>query len=135
MDESLNRFDRPWIDVARIYRRVCFLRLDGREADSARMERAEFADAVAAARLGVPSGTDLERALSQLMREEEERVANAVAFAEVVVPRLSERTPQAGAARAAPDARRGDRQAPRAAGGTIADFIDDMLVQERPSSR
>jgi hypothetical protein len=83
------------------------------------------------------SAFEAESILQALLAEEEERVAEAIAFAEVLVPMLAERLRPwrrsgARAARRAP--RQGPPETPVEPRG-IADFIDDMLAQERAGPR
>ena len=131
--EALHRFEPPWIEVARVYRRICFLRLEGLAEEAQGVEDSEFAGAVARARAACGTGAD--SILDALMAEERERVAGAVAFAEVLVPMLTRRlsglSPATAAAPAPPRARLPARDASRG----IADFIDDMLAQERAGAR
>ena len=76
-----------------------------------------------------------EPVMDRSTRREQERVAEAVAFAEVLVPALSGHClPGAGAAKpAAPAPRRAAK--PRGTNRGIADFIDEMLAQERAAKR
>jgi hypothetical protein len=127
--EALHRFEPPWIEVARVYRRVCFLRLGGLAEEAQGIEDTELAGAMAKARAA--SGSEADSILEGLLAEERERVAGAVAFAEVLVPML-DRRPQgpSPASPASPAPRRARIPAHDASRG-IADFIDDMLAQER----
>lgn len=125
---ALHRYDPTWIHVGRIYRRVCFLRLEGRAEEAGQLEATELAQAEARALGPGPADPEAEAALRGLLAEEEGRVAEAIAFAEVLIPALSSRP-----AAAAPTAPR--RPAARTEAPGIADFIDEMLVRERPGSR
>jgi hypothetical protein len=134
--EALYRFDPPWLEVGRIYRRICFLRSEGLREEAQRIEDGEFAEAAARARDACASREEAEAHLRALKSEEKERVAGAVAFAEVLVPMLASKLPQAAAAHGHAPAP--ERRKPRAASGEargIADFIDDMLDQDRSSQR
>jgi len=134
--EALHRFDPPWIEVGRIYRRICFLRSEGLRDEAQRIEDGEFAEAAARARDASASGEEAELLLRTLQTEEKERVASAVAFAEVLAPMLATRLPHAAAAHSHPSAP--ERRKPRAPAGKergIADFIDDMLEQDRSAQR
>lgn len=136
MAEALHRFDPPWIEVGKIYRRICFLRSEGLRDEAQRIEDGEFAEAAARARDATASGEEADSLLRSLKAEEGERVAEAVAFAEVLVPMLAAKLPHAAAAPShapAPE-RRKPKAAARDARG-IADFIDDMLEQDRSAQR
>jgi len=131
--EALHRFERPWIKVGRIYRRICFLRVEGRGEEAERMELTEFAEAAEEARQSSPSEAD--SLMRTLLAEESERVAEAVAFAEVLVPILAERISLAQSDIAHPAAGpRARASVPRETPG-IADFIDEMLAQDRSCPR
>lgn len=62
---------------------------------------------------------------------------SAIAFAEVLAPMLSERLGAAAPARAASGSRAGFSPVPKLPGGErgIADYIDEMLAQDRAASR
>jgi hypothetical protein len=132
--EVLHRFDPPWIKMGRIYRRICFLRSEGRAEEARRLEETELAAAeMEAFGAGGPGpGAGLE----DFLAEEEERVADAVAFAEVLVPALSERLHGMKQYSPPPDAPAPRAPRPAATGSErgIADFIDEMLAQERGRS-
>jgi len=134
--EALHRFDPPWIKVGRIYRRICFLRSQGLGPEAQRVEETELT-AAAAETVGDSNPLEAGDRLQAFYSEEKERVAEAIAFVEVLVPTLSlqlssaARLPAAPAP-AAPSAPR--RPAPEKEHG-IADFIDEMLAQDRAASR
>ncbi len=135
--EALHRFDLPWIKVGKIYRRICFLRSEGLALEAQQLEESELAEATAQARRFAGSAFEAESILQRLLAEEKERVADAIAFAEIIVPLLAERlgalAPRP-AVRELPAARPSRREAPVEPRG-IADFIDDMLTQERRVQR
>jgi hypothetical protein len=79
--------------VGRLYRRICFLRSEGLSCEARLLQETEFAEAVAKARGLFSSGPEADSLLGELMAEEEERVREAVAFAEVLVPILARRLP------------------------------------------
>ena len=118
-----------------MYRRICLLRIEGREADARRVMDSEFADAETAARVACGADPDAESSLRAYLVGEGERVAQAVAFAEVLVPELSRRLSARDGAHPAAAAK---AQIPRAAhrgdAPQVADFIEDMLAQEREAS-
>jgi hypothetical protein len=133
--EALHRFEPPWIEVGRVYRRICFLRFEGRAGEAQVIEDTEFAEAAAKARGVSTDEFEAESILKGIRAEEEERVAGAIAFAEVLMPMLAKRAPDVVPARAPAPA---PRRAPLPATGEsrgIADFIDDMLAQERAGPR
>jgi hypothetical protein len=135
LSEALHRFEPPWIEVGRVYRRICFLRSEGLAVDAQHVEETEFAQATARARESSVSEFEADSILKSLLAEEEERVAEAVAFAEVLVPMLSKRlSGLAPLPPAAPALRRPRVPAHDETRG-IADFIDDMLAQERSGPR
>lgn len=116
-----------------MYRRICFLRSEGLSGEAQAVQDTEFAEAAARARGLFASESEADSLLRGLMEEEEERVAEAVAFAEVLVPMLARRL-SAHAPAPLPHAApvRGAAAAGRP-GGTrdVADFIDEMLAQDR----
>ena len=118
-----------------MYRRICLLRLEGRDDDARRVMDGEFtraeAEALAACR-GEPDGESL---LRRFLDGEGERMAMAVALTEVLVPELSQRLSLQAAAPAW--AGKAPAAAPAAARGgapALADFIDEMLALERASA-
>ena len=123
--------------MSRVHRRICFLRLEGREAEAREIEGRELEPAVAEARKDSESEAEAEAVLRAVTSDDEERVAEAIAFAEVLVPMLSERLSLQAPAPGIP--KRGPRQSRAASGDQdqahgIADFIDEMLAQQRPAS-
>jgi hypothetical protein len=136
--ESLRRFEPSWIKVGQVHRRVCFLRLEGREDEAREIEGRELGPAVMEARKTSESESEADAVLRTVTSEDEERVAEAIAFAEVLVPMLSERLSLQSGAHSAPA--RNVRQRRPVSGDPgesrgIADFIDDMLAQQRGGSR
>jgi len=131
--EAIHRFDPPWIKVGRIFRHVCFLRSEGLGSEAKKIEETELAEAAAEACAADADGGTQLRAF---YAEEEERVAEAIAFAEILVPALSERLSIPGPAKARP-AVAAPRAKGRPAGGEpgIADYIDEMLAQDRAERR
>jgi hypothetical protein len=128
----LQQFDPPWIEVGRIFRRICFLRAEGLAGEAERLELTEFAEAAATARKGSTTEFEAESILQKLLTEEKGRVADAIAFAEILVPMLAERLAAgAGPVRAAAHVVKKPRVEVRAASRDIADFIDDMLTQDK----
>jgi hypothetical protein len=108
------------------------LRAEGLPGEAERLEETEFAEATAKAREGTQSEFEAESILQSLLTEEKERVADAIAFAEILVPMLAERlAANAGPIRAAAHVVKRERVGAPAAARDIADFIDDMLSQDR----
>jgi len=100
--------------------------------DAKRLEETELAEAKAQAR-GI-AGAEADSRMREFFGEEEERVAGAIAFLELLLPELSERVAALKPALAAPRAAR-----PAVAGSSgkergVADFIDEMLAQDRAGS-
>jgi hypothetical protein len=130
--EALQRFDAPWIEVGRIFRRICFLRAEGLTSEALRVEESEFVPAAARARSGAGSEFESESILQALLTEEKGRVCDAIAFAEILVPMLAERlAATAGPIRAAAHVPKKMKAESPAAARDIADFIDDMLRQDK----
>jgi hypothetical protein len=130
--EALKRFDPPWMEVGRIFRRICFLRAEGLAEEAHRVEETEFAEATTRARQGSESEFESESILHAVITEEKERVCDAIAFAEILVPMLAERLgaklgPVRAAAHVAKKLPVRASEAPR----DIADFIDDMIRQDK----
>jgi hypothetical protein len=119
--------------MGQIYRRVCFLRSEGRAVEARRLQETELAAAEAEAIKA--GGPEADSRMKVFFAEEEERVADAIAFTELLLPELAERIaalkPEMVAAPSRPRA-----SGPRAADADhgIADFIDEMLEQERAGS-
>ena len=132
MAEALHRFDPPWLLVGRIYRRICFLRFEGLSAEASKMEFTELKEAVDAAKASGPTVDEADTILKTLLEEEGERVSEAIAFAEVLIPMLGDRIPASRSREPFPPVARPVRFAgPDPASRGIADFIDDMLAQDR----
>ena len=93
-----------------------------------------LAAAAARARDASESVPEADARLKALLAQEAERVAAAITFAEVLAPMLSERLCALAPARANPAPERPVRRPPGEALG-IADFIDEMLAQDRAGSR
>lgn len=122
----------------RVYRRVCILRSEGRSGEAQRIEDTEFAAAADQARGALGAGPGAEARLEALLAGERERVAEAVAFAEILAPMLSARLRAPGtagppAAESPLPARPGARRPAEAR--AVADFIEEMLAQDRAGAR
>jgi hypothetical protein len=134
--DSSRTLEPPWNEVGALYRRVWVLRSRGRAAEARRIEETELAAALARVREAAEAGTDAEARIAAIRSEEGERVAAAVAFAEILAPMLAERlgalTP---ALRLAPPTASQTRAPkPTDEDRGIADFIEEMLVQDRAGS-
>ena len=125
--------------MGRVYRRICFLRFEGRGTEATQIEFTELKEAVDAARRESPSGPEADSILKRLLEEEGERVADAVAFAEAIMPYLPDHlaATQPALSPSTLGIYKGLKDGPRPAGDTrtVADFIDDMLAQDRPRAR
>jgi hypothetical protein len=130
------RFEHTWLKVGRAHRHVCFLRSEGRSLEAQRVEETELAPAIAEAREAYPDDTNLDTRLGEMMQEGEERVAEAVAYAEILVPMLAERLKYAavGTAASVRPQKITRRESPKEP-HDIADFIDEMLAQQLSGAR
>lgn len=116
--------------MGEVFRRICVLRSQGRAGEAQQLEDTEFAAAAALAAAGTP--LEAEATLQRVIAEEAAGVAQALAVAEILIPRLLEGLGAVPRLRLspAPGAPRARAAAPAEARG-IADFIDEMLSQER----
>lgn len=125
-----------------IYRRICVLRARGLSVEAARLQSTELSRAVRALRQSLTGDADGEAQLRALFAREEERVANASVLAEILLPMLRESAtasapralataPSLAAAPPSADRRRSSRPPAAATAPGIADFIDEMIQQER----
>lgn len=128
--------------MACVCRRICALRSVGRDVEAAELHAHELAALLSM----LPTTADAEARVQAIFAAEEKRVADAHALAEVLAPLIADllrATPRATASAASapeppvvPDAPApNDPRPPRATAPSIADFIDDMIAQERPPSR
>jgi hypothetical protein len=134
--DTLRPLETPWTEVRRIFRRICLLRSRGRGGEAQRLEDTELAVAATQARGASASEPEADARMKALWAEEKERVAEAVAFAEILAPMLSERLSAVAPVRRparAPAPERLEAGAPGEAHG-IADYIDQMLAQDRADS-
>lgn len=130
--EALHRFDPPWIRAGRAYRQACLLKLEGRDEEARRVLDGEFGRAEAEALAACRGEPDAETGFRAFIAAEAERMAHAVALAEVLAPELAARLGWAGGARVGPAVATA-RQRPAEPRGehAIADYIEQMLAQER----
>ena len=133
--EALHRFDPPWIKVGRIYRRVCFLRLEGRAVDARRLAESELAQARAEILAVGRPGRRARGWTPSLPRRRSASPAPSRASSSCARALGAHRGPWIAQRPAAP-ARAEARPAvdPGAERG-IADFIDEMLAQDRAPAR
>jgi hypothetical protein len=122
----------PWREVRKIYRRVCVLRSQGRDEEAQRVQDTDFARALVLAKETAPDGLETDAQWQAMLAGEEDRVADAVALAELLAPMLRERLPSltASPSAAVPPARLPSGR-PRDLAPSVADFIEEMLTQER----
>lgn len=123
------------------------LRERGQGEDAERVRADELMPLVAALRTPDDSEAAITEKLNALFAIEAERVANAAVLADLLVPMLAEQlrphatplavgTPVASRAGAMPATNSVPSAKPTPArGGSIADFIDDMIAQESPPPR
>jgi hypothetical protein len=116
------------------------LRERGLNEEAERMRASEVIPMVVALRTDTDSDAAVTERLNSLFATEAERVANAAVLAELLLPTLSERLrpPTAPVLRSEPiitatPVMPAPKPAVRPA--SIADFIDDMIAQERPPNR
>jgi hypothetical protein len=118
------------------------LREQGHSDDAERLRAGELMAMVGAVRTPADSDTAISERLNAIFAQEAERVANAAVLAEFLAPSLLEKLqPQprteAVPARAShsivPPLPPEKAVVPRA--GSIADFIDEMIAQEKPPAR
>jgi hypothetical protein len=134
--DSLRAHEPPWNEVGALYRRIWVLRSRSRHSEARQLEDAELSSVVARIRGSEEGGAHTDARIAAIRDEEKERVAAAVAFAEVLAPLLAERLAAyapASAAAAKPAARPLSLKPAGEARG-IADFIEEMLVQDRAGS-
>ena len=147
LNESVSNFPAPaiaWSDIARVCRRVCMLRERGQSVDAEQLRAGELMAMVSAVRTPTDTDATVTERLNAIFAVESERVANAAVLAELLVPTLLDKLPvqsrHASAIDAAPSPTTAPlpttpekTAAPRA--GSIADFIDEMIAQEKPPAR
>lgn len=135
-----------WREVQSVYRRVCVLRSAGKNEEAERLEATTLPQAIGTLR---DSSTVTPAQLEGLFAAEEQRVSDARALAEILLPMLLESSfvlpvaasrPATTAIAASPASRAtvapasSDEKTLPDNSGTlpgIADFIDEMLSQDR----
>src|SRR5436189_74039 len=107
---------------------MCILHEQGNDAEAERLRTTALTAALARAKTNEESDSLLTARLDALFAVERERVANAAVLAELLAPLLGERSavvvpfPSAAVKASTPA---------RARAASIADFIDEMIAQER----
>jgi hypothetical protein len=142
---------RAWDAVVHLCRRICLLRHSGRDSEAGHLHDEELPRLLAV----LPATPDLEPRVQALFVEEDRRMADAHALAEMLAPIMIEHlrsvftfapivhaAPAAGASAEPRATAQPSSTAPspaprpvRTTAPSIADFIDDMLSQERPARR
>jgi hypothetical protein len=129
-----------WDDAARICRRICVLRERGETEAAEKLTRGALAEAMAAIRTISGEAEAVVAARVEAMFEaEQERVANAAVLADLLAPLLRDELSSAVATVPTPSGaganpgnpRTHSRAEPRPPATGIADFIDEMIAQER----
>jgi hypothetical protein len=126
---------------------VCVLRERGQPEEAERLRAGELMTMLASVRTPTESDAAISERLNAIFAAESERVANAAVLCELLLPLLSEKAslpaktsappvavaiePALAAAPSEPIPEK--PAAPRAA--SIADFIDEMIAQEKPPPR
>lgn len=114
------------------------LREQGDEAEAERVQSGPFAESLIALRTPAETDAAFDQRIEAIFAVERERVANAAVLAELLAPILAARLPLA-APPVAPESldsrpvARVTRPLPIAPAG-IADFIDEMIAQERTNA-
>ena len=117
------------------------LRERGQSEVAERLRAGELMTLLAAIRTPGDSDAAITERLNAVFAAEAERVANAAVLAEILVPMLTEQLRPLGASSAAPTPVPTPVAAPPVAKpkqprpASIADFIDDMIAQEKPPDR
>lgn len=138
----------PLREVQVLYRRICVLRVSGKNAEAEKLNTEKLTIAIAAAR---ESDAVTQQQLDAVFAVEEDRVDSAHALAEILLPLLTADgarsraeviAQRSGAASLAPLSPSSSSELLPASGAGagpgplpgIADFIDAMLTQERTPS-
>jgi len=134
--------DFTWSEVARLCRRVCVLRAQGRLDEAGNLHTQSIGPLIAALQAGREPTVSVEERLAATMAAESSRVADAALLAELLAPMLGVRagitTPASPVVRtaAAPPLVHvlAQSSAPARPAASIADFLDEMLAQETPQA-
>lgn len=144
-NRSASTFPPPpatWNDVARLVRRVCVLRERGEMDAAENLRTGALASLITSLKHAADVPASVDHRIEAIYVTEQERVANASALAELLLPlltdsaplfgTLAEAKPQAAAMHSPPPGIPTPPPAkPVRRPGDIADFLDDMIAQER----
>lgn len=128
-----------WVNAVNLLRRACILRATGSESDAAALETTGLAAALESLRETCADSAKWDARVRALRQREEERVADAMVLADILLPRLQNALqPSVGSARARPTSGPTSFSSPRPARPRnapreIADFIDEMIAQRQPN--
>jgi len=127
--------------VARLVRRVCVLRERGESGAAENLRTGALANLIASLPAAADAPPAVEQRIEAIFNTEQERVANASALAELLLPLLTDSAPLFGALSKPPMTatpspppianQEVERPKPVRRPGDIADFLDDMIAQER----
>jgi hypothetical protein len=154
LNRSASNFPPPsatWNDVARLVRRVCVLRERGETDAAENLRLGALASLITSVQNAADDPAGVAQRIEAIYATEQERVANASALAELLLPLLTDSAPVFGAHpeselqvtamhSPSPAVPTPPTSKPVRRPGDIADFLDDMIAQERaeeadPSSR
>jgi len=154
LNRSAFNFPAPsatWNDVARVVRRVCVLRERGETEAADNLRIGALSNLITSLKHAAEDPAAVEQRIEAIYVTEQERVANASALAELLLPLLTDSGPLFGTfAETKPQVAAMHSPLPAIATpppakpvrrpGDIADFLDDMIAQERadetdPTSR
>lgn len=129
--------------ISRLVRRVCLLREEGNPAEASAVESGDLAAAVRSFREEQGSEALTDADIERIFSVERERVANAAALCELLLPRLSASQDRGGGVDTEPVARRSPApkpispREPAAQEGPpgITELLDAMLAAERTGRR
>jgi hypothetical protein len=129
-----------WSDVARVCRRVCVLRERGQNAEAEQLRSGSLPELLSAVRTPTDTDATIAERLESVFTHEAERVADAAALAELLVPLLSEQLRSSPALQGVIPATivpptPPPKKPPARRAASIADFIDEMIAQESPPDR
>jgi hypothetical protein len=138
----------PRAAIARVIRRICLLRERGDEAGAQRLHNLELGNAVRDFRLAYGPAALTESELRALHAREEQRIADAVVLAEILIPQLTMRRAPSGTciAPTTPDSNAPppapppppppvSPRPPASGSPGIPDLLDAMFAAERAQRR
>lgn len=122
--------------LTRLMRRICLLREQGDAVRASALQTNELAEAVRELRAAHGAEALSDDELRRLFAVEEQRVAEAVVLAELLIPQLVGGRPPAPAKPVAAPPAPARPRAPASPGSpAIPDLLDAMLAAERPGRR